>query len=412
MNREDSSTPTPTGDAGSAGASDWSPGRPEDGARSPGGSSSDELSWEQVETYTALTPIQQAIIKRIDSVLQTDRDSVVITNACARSSPIVYVTRAWEQMCGYSLCEAAGKNPRLTQGENTSKDTCRGMSLALSERRACKVRLVNYRGVERIPFWNCISMSPITCRGNLLLHIAHLQDYTYRLDRLVTITPLQFCKAGEQFQQTLQLGPRSRGLSRPCQIVWDEGGEQEGGDFASGPSMPKVKKLSFTSLELEPEFLMDRLRDECEQLEIPFQFTEMMSGGAECMRLEINALQTSIGVHAIMHVVPEEAEGVFRVVFTRLRGDVFRFHALYQTFRQRLQDLGVEQPAQAAGGLPRAKLPRAAPTADRFVEITGADGSTSSSGASSSGSMPLAPMPLAPMPRAAMDEDDPAPAAS
>ena len=144
-----------TGDAGSASGS---PDRPASAQSDEGNSEAAGSSWDTVDTYRGLTPLQQAIIKRIDGHLDTDRDSVVITNACERSSPIVYVTRAWEQMCGYSLCEAAGKNPRLTQGERTSKDTCRGMSIALKERRACKVRLVNYRGLERVPFWNCISV--------------------------------------------------------------------------------------------------------------------------------------------------------------------------------------------------------------------------------------------------------------
>ena len=56
-------------------------------------------------------------------LLDTETDSVVITNPLVANTPIVHVTQAWQAMCGYTTRQACGQNPRLTQGEGTCKGT-------------------------------------------------------------------------------------------------------------------------------------------------------------------------------------------------------------------------------------------------------------------------------------------------
>lgn len=117
---------------------------------------------EELSPYRRLSSTQQQLIQRLDSILDQTRDSVVISDPLSANSPIVYVTSCWEDMCGYSLSEAVGKNPRITQGERTSADTITDISTAVRLRRACKVRVVNYRGSQRTPFWNCLTVRPTT----------------------------------------------------------------------------------------------------------------------------------------------------------------------------------------------------------------------------------------------------------
>ena len=121
------------------------------------GRTSDEC-YTTFPTYQQLTSVQRSIIARIIGMLDTEKDSVVITNPTQPHSPIVYVTHAWQDMCGYTMSEASGRNPRVTQGEGSDPETIRGMRKALSSEQACRVRLINYRGYNQEPFWNCLSV--------------------------------------------------------------------------------------------------------------------------------------------------------------------------------------------------------------------------------------------------------------
>ena len=69
----------------------------------------------------------------------------------------------------------------------------------------------------------------------------------------------------------------------------------DGGSVAasstSGPPLPArhVKRLAFGGLDLEPEYLMDRLRHECSELALPCQVQEVRMQGAEVMRMEVSS---------------------------------------------------------------------------------------------------------------------------
>merc|ERR1719247_4103592 len=105
-------------------------------------------------------------------------------------------------MCGFSYAEAAGRNPRVTQGENSDKTVIQSMSGALQAQRSCKVMILNYRsGRPNAPFWNMLTMNPIHRNGQLLLYLANLQDYTYHMSRLVSTSPSSFCRSAEHHQR-------------------------------------------------------------------------------------------------------------------------------------------------------------------------------------------------------------------
>jgi len=309
-----------------------------------------------------LTTSQQAIIRHFISMLNTNRDSVVITNPLAPESPIVHVTQAWQDMCGYTSQEAVGRNPRLTQGENSDTNTIRQMKHAVCARRACKVRIINYRGHSREPFWNCLTMHPIFSGSKLVLFAARLQDYSYRLNSLMSLTPTQFCKVHEQLQCSIRLSrvQRASNLSSALRIDSDLGPHDEAEQVGESIGTPKsgtellptiptqhVKRLTLVRLNHEPEYLSDRLRDECEKLQLSCQAAEMVSGGTELMRLEVHQasqIEGGEGVLALLHVMPEDMEGGHCISFTRLSGDTFQFHALFRSIKKRLSDLVQDSP--------------------------------------------------------------------
>ena len=113
---------------------------------------------QQSDAFGQLTLPQKRIINRVVAMLDSKRDSVVFTNPLQPNGPIVYVTNAWQDMCGYTAQQAVGENPRLMQGEGTDPETVRSMRLALSNQQPCRVRIINYRGYNREPFWNCLSV--------------------------------------------------------------------------------------------------------------------------------------------------------------------------------------------------------------------------------------------------------------
>merc|ERR1712060_7139 len=255
-------------------------------------------------------------------------------------------------MCGFTAQEAIGQNPRLTQGRGSDANTIGTMRHAIRERQSCKVRLINYRGGSGEAFWNCLTVHPIFHQRKLVLFAARLQDYSYKLNRLVSLTPAQFCKANDQCCIQLSSVRGAASLAEPVRIEahgLGEGDEVVGGSSAADvvdvlPRVPvqHVKRLGFNGLHLEPEYLADRLKDECAQLQLHFQESEMVSSGAEIMQLEIFQRKTEAstdGVRALLHVMGEDAEGKHCISFTRLSGDTFQFHALYRTLRQRLCDL-------------------------------------------------------------------------
>lgn len=310
-----------------------------------------------------LGPAQRAIIRHLVTLFDTTTDSVVITNPLVEGSPIVHVTEAWQNMCGYRAREAVGQNPRLTQGSGSDANTIAAMRHAISQQQPCKVRLINYRGYSGEPFWNCLTVHPIFYQRQLVLFAARLQDYSYRLTKLISFTPAQFCKANDRCVIRLSSVRGALSMAQPVRIdahrlvELGEGAENEAAGLEEGsdadidktsadvlPRLPvqHVKRLGLPGLPLEPEYLLDRLQDECSQLQLPCKATEMVAGGAELMRLEVfqqSGQAGGDGVRAVLHVMGEDAEGHHCISFTRLSGDTFQFHALYRSLRKRLADL-------------------------------------------------------------------------
>ena len=297
--------------------------------RGEGGAAVPMPEHEAMQAYQMLTPTQKSIMRRVVSGLDSEQDSVVITNPLQPHGPIVYVTSAWQDMCGYNTQQAVGQNPRLTQGEGSDPETVSCMKRALCAQQPCRVRIINYRGYNREPFWNCLSVQPIFFNRQLVLFAARLQDYSHRLNRLVSLAPAQFCKPADSMTLHVRLqdvvAPKRLGRARCVDVTpsdLGEGGDSDSsantdndagsacagavasplttvgggglslGAFAGKGGMPglvprPVKRLGFGGLTLEPEYLLDRLRHECADMSLPYHAQEVQLNGAEVLRMEV-----------------------------------------------------------------------------------------------------------------------------
>lgn len=116
-----------------------------------------------------------------DSVLifqkaaNTIDESIVIADAQAKNTPIIYVNQAFSRITGYSKEDVLGKNCRFLQGPGTDPAAVETIREALSARKNCVVEILNYRkdGTE---FWNRLSIVPILNEKGTATHFVGIQS--------------------------------------------------------------------------------------------------------------------------------------------------------------------------------------------------------------------------------------------
>jgi hypothetical protein len=295
-----------------------------------------------------LEPLQRVCLTKFVRLIDHEA-SMVITNPLLPDNPIVYVTEPWQNMCGFTYAEAVGRNPRVTQGERTDPSVIQAMSGALSKRCSCKVQLVNYRsGLLDRPFWNVLSISPLMYRGEIQLFIANLQDYSYFMSKMVSLTPSQFCKVAESFQQQrhMESPVTERLLAKPAIYELDlEHVQSSASDKPVLRMTPPVKRLGWDKLLLEPEYLTDRVVDALTGIDAEYE----VKWAQDCSG-ETAIVFARLGAVSFRVVVEEEPNGSYRITCSRLSGDTFSYHDAFRQLRQCLQDaVGSAEPAGSKG---------------------------------------------------------------
>ncbi|XP_039065321.1 protein TWIN LOV 1-like isoform X3 [Hibiscus syriacus] len=108
--------------------------------------------------------IQQSFNSRysewVREALDELSDNFTITDPSISGHPIVFASRSFLKMLGYSREEVIGHNGNIFQGPKTNRRTVMEIREAIREERGIQVNLVNYRK-DGTPFWMLFHMSPV-----------------------------------------------------------------------------------------------------------------------------------------------------------------------------------------------------------------------------------------------------------
>lgn len=307
------------------------------------------------EKAIQIDPECEQAIRNIISGLDTNKDSVVITSA-DNDHPIVYVTKEWQRMCGFSERAAVGSNPRLTQGPGTDRSTIVSVGKAISEKKACKFQLINYRGgVEGAAFWNVVNIMPVLLRDQVKFYVATLKDYSYHMTKLIKLPALQFCKDAKSYQRQLRLTSQYSHPSKPCLIHVDSDANSSnscsntasgGGSQAVMPIF--VKRLGWSGIPLDPDYLHIRVQDAFAQLGITYKHETSDTEQGEVFNV---LAETPTGVVCGVIVVCDGGSDKYRIDVTRLKGNTFEFHDAYRKLKEKIMDLVATASPEPAKGL-------------------------------------------------------------
>jgi len=161
---------------------------------------------------------------------------VTIADARLHDNPIIYANAGFQRLTGYSVEEVLGRNCRFLQGPDTDHDTLERLRLALHQKRACTVQLLNYRK-DGTSFWNRLSITPVhDASGNVTHFIGVQSDVTEQkvAEQALLTANRKLEAAGERMKRDLDAAvavqrallpealPRIRGIDfawafRPCQ---------------------------------------------------------------------------------------------------------------------------------------------------------------------------------------------------
>jgi PAS domain S-box-containing protein len=120
----------------------------------------------------------RAVMERVfETAVENAFDAIMITEA-SPGYPIIYVNRAFTDLCGYPPEEILGQSPSVLQGPNTSRSVLEALQADLAAGRPFHGEAVNYRrdGSEFIMEWK---IAPIRDEdGQIAFYIAIQRDVT------------------------------------------------------------------------------------------------------------------------------------------------------------------------------------------------------------------------------------------
>jgi PAS domain S-box-containing protein len=115
-----------------------------------------------------------------DRAIAAANTGILITDPHQPDNPIIYANPAFEQITGYRVDEALGRNCRFLQGAETDPEARATIRAALAEERHCHVVLKNYRK-DGTFFWNELFIAPVRDTMGCLTHFVGVQtDITER----------------------------------------------------------------------------------------------------------------------------------------------------------------------------------------------------------------------------------------
>nr|AML79411.1 putative LOV domain-containing protein [Yucca brevifolia] len=107
----------------------------------------------------------------IVEVLDDLADNFLITDPAIAGHPIVFASRGFLVMSGYSREEVIGRNGRIFQGPATNRRSVMEIREAIREERTVQISLLNYRK-DGTPHWILFHLCPVVMEGRVMHFLA------------------------------------------------------------------------------------------------------------------------------------------------------------------------------------------------------------------------------------------------
>ncbi|XP_061991623.1 protein TWIN LOV 1 isoform X3 [Rosa rugosa] len=123
--------------------------------------------------------LEQSINSRyslwVQEALNELPDSFTVTDPYISGQPIVFASKGFLKMMGYSKTEVIGRNGRIFQGPGTCRRSVMEIREAIREERGIQINLVNYRR-DGTPFWMLFHMCPVFSKEDgRVIHFVGIQ---------------------------------------------------------------------------------------------------------------------------------------------------------------------------------------------------------------------------------------------
>jgi PAS domain S-box-containing protein/diguanylate cyclase (GGDEF)-like protein len=117
-------------------------------------------------------------------VIDAAPNAVLVADIVKDGAAIIYANPAFEEITGYSVAEAQGKNCRYLQGSDRQQPEIAEIRSAIERRESARVTLRNYRKDGRM-FWNQLRIEPIRNEhGVAVYYVGIINDITATKDAL------------------------------------------------------------------------------------------------------------------------------------------------------------------------------------------------------------------------------------
>uniref|UniRef100_A0A5B6ZDD2 LOV domain-containing protein n=1 Tax=Davidia involucrata TaxID=16924 RepID=A0A5B6ZDD2_DAVIN len=134
-------------------------------------------------------------------------DNFTITDPCISGHPIVFASRGFLKMSGYSREEVIGRNGRIFQGPKTNRRSVMEIREAIREERTIQINILNYRK-DGTPFWILFHMSPVFSKEDgRVIHFVGVQVPILRKRRRACCglekNGVNLCEDGSGFRESV-----------------------------------------------------------------------------------------------------------------------------------------------------------------------------------------------------------------
>lgn len=173
----------------------------------------------------------------IGTLANFTNDGIIITDAPEDIGDvrILYVNPALERLCGYTLDELKGQNPRMLQGRERGTEAASRIRKALDDRGRVRERIRNYTKYGR-PYWIEVDIAPVKEDGRTVYFVAVERDVTKEVEREERMRDLLRDNQAALDIQTnmLNILPAEvvlldeRGIIRMANNAWTEFGAENG----------------------------------------------------------------------------------------------------------------------------------------------------------------------------------------